>query len=141
MEAVTKSMDWDNSAQKSEGSLSGQKKNKAAAACAGIPEAAEAGCLGPCSLPKSNWMQNEFLGECISIWGVHEWNESTLLHNSFKGHSLAARTLCRSVRCPVGSRGYLPMHLIVLCLAEVLGLLQMFGIQISLKMTCIKFKL
>lgn len=33
------------------------------------------------------------------------------------------------------------MHLIVLCLAEVLGLLQMFGIQISLKMTCIKFNL
>lgn len=48
-------------------------------------------------------MQNEDLGECITIWGVHEWNESTLLRNSFKGHSLAASTLCRSVRCPVGS--------------------------------------
>lgn len=131
----------DNSAQNSERSLSGQKKNKAAAAHAGLPEAAEVWPLWPCSLPKSNWMQNEDLGEWINIWGMQEWNESTLPCNLFKGHSLAARTVCRSVRCPVGCPGCLSMHLEVLCLAEILGLLRMFGIQISLQMTYIKVKL
>lgn len=72
---------------------------------------------------------------------MQEWNESTLLCNLFKGQSLAARTVCRSVGCSVGTPGYLSMCLVVLCLAEILGLLQMFGVQLSLLMTYIKFKL
>lgn len=77
-------------------------------------------------------MQNRGLGESINIWGVQKWNKSTLMCNLFREHSLAARTVCRSVRCPVRSPQYLSMHLVVLHLSEILDLLQMFGIQISL---------
>lgn len=50
---------------------------------------------------------------------MQEWNESPLLCKLFKGHSLAARTLCGSAGCPVGS----PEHLHAVscsCLAEIL---------------------